>query len=235
MAKGQIPTNREDLEALVVRLKRLSPKDQPTLSSGDVFALEYTPGGGFGDAVAPGSEPCAKRTSLATSLTRDAAKSKYGVAIASDGQVDSAATERLRADERARRLADAIAPISNGRGTFSLEEVHQIGDSLGIAFSANGDASWACVDCGHDLAAAKDNFKQGAALIQVNPSAVDAIMYPDPSDFSDVDFVMRQFLCPNCGTLLSVECCRGDDEPSFRVLIHRARSRILGRIDMSFA
>jgi N-methylhydantoinase B len=214
MAKGQIPTNREDLEALVGATERLSPKTNRPLSSGDVFALEYTAGGGFGDALH--RDPSHVQEDVARhQLTRDAAKSKYGVAIASDGQVDSAATERLRADERARRLADAIAPISNGRGTFSLEEVHQIGDSLGIAFSANGDASWACVDCGHDLAAAKDNFKQGAALIQVNPSAVDAIMYPDPSDFSDVDFVMRQFLCPNCGTLLSVECCRGDDEPSF--------------------
>lgn len=216
LAQGRIPVNRYELEEMVGPIERLSPKTSRPLTSGDVFAVEYPGGGGFGDPLL--REPARVAQDVAErQLTNEAAYAKYGVVLTADHHVDEAATAAARQEARRDRLSRADAPLVDGRGRFDPSQVRRVSDALGIAFADDGEASWACAECGHDLAVAKENFKIGAGRIQVNPHAVTPVMYPNPADFCDAGFVMRQFLCPGCGTFLSVECCRPEDEPSFEI------------------
>jgi len=215
LRQGRIPKNRHEMEEMVGAIDRLSPKANQPLSDGDIFAVEYTGGGGFGDPLL--RDPAAVLGDVEDhQLTVEAAREKYGVVLV-DRQVDETATDDLRRQDRRRRLERAAAPRADGRGRFPVDRVRVVADTLGIAFADDGEASWACGECGHDLALAKENYKIGAACLETNPADVDRIMYPDPADFSDAPFVMRRYLCPECGTYLSVECCRPEDEPSFEV------------------
>jgi acetone carboxylase gamma subunit len=43
--------------------------------------------------------------------------------------------------------------------------------------------------------------------------------YPDPTEFSATQLLLRQYACPGCATLLAQEFCLADDEPwhDFRI------------------
>jgi N-methylhydantoinase B len=206
---GVVPTDRAALENAFGTLTRLSPKSSSTLNQDQVFCVEYSGGGGFGDPFHRSGE-LVVRDVVEGRVTDDHARTSYGVVI-TDGVLDAAATGQMRAELRARRLSSAVPPTRPGTGTVPTESVKIVAESFGVSFHGT-EPVWACADCGHVLGAATDNYKHGAAMIQQSPYEVDPIAYPDPLDFCDVAFVLRNYLCPACGVYLATECARADDD-----------------------
>jgi len=206
---GMIPTDRDALEREFGTLVRLSPKSSSTLDQDAVFCVEYSGGGGFGD-------PLHRDPALVVAdvdqgrVTADHALRSYGVMI-SDGALDVSATTERRARLKAERLKIARPPKSAGAATVPPGSVQVVAESFGISFAAE-EPVWACADCGHVLGDADDNYKHGAAVLEGSPYDVDPIAYPNPVDFCDVPFVLRNFLCPSCGVYLATECARADDD-----------------------
>jgi N-methylhydantoinase B len=215
-AEGRIPDNPDELEELIGEWPRLSPKAFEPVTPADVIGISYSAGGGFGDPLDRPAESVADDVA-AHRITAGAARNHYGVVVTDAGEADPAATEQLRADVRTRRLARATMP-GGGRSDTVVDAVVPVSSSLGVGFVA-ADSVWVCMKCRHELASTKENFKLGTAVIEDSPDRIDAHMYPKPSDFCDVSFVLRQFLCPSCGTSLSVDCCRADDAPSMEITL----------------
>jgi N-methylhydantoinase B len=210
LSEGKLPEDRIELEAQVGQLRRLSPKASFSFGSGDIFSVEYSGGGGFGDALL--RDPAMVEDDVSTHrITIDHAKTMYGVVLSDDGVVEPVATTNLRASIRKERLAAATAPTSTSDLVVDTKEVAKISDVLGVFQTKKGDWWWACSECGQTLTPVTENFKNGASLYERNPYQIDPVVYPNPEDFCDVKIVMRQFLCPACATVLGTECCRADD------------------------
>lgn len=218
LAAGRMPDGPEELEELIGDWPRLSPKAFEKVTPADVIGISYSAGGGFGDPLDRPVESVAADV-VAHRITAGSAREHYGVVLTDSGDGDGPASEALRADVRAGRLARATMP-GGGRPDTVLDpgSVIPVSSSLGVGFVA-ADSVWVCMKCRHELASTKENFKLGTAVIEDSPDRIDARMYPKPSDFCDVSFVLRQFLCPNCGTSLSVDCCRQDDAPSMEITL----------------
>ena len=208
-AHGVLPTSRVHLEATVGALSRMSPKSTTVLTPDDVFCIEYSGGGAYGD-------PLHRDPALVLADVREGrvsiehAGSRHGVVV-TDGAVDDEGTARAQQARRRERLETARSPEVPRHDTVDPAVVRRVADSFGLARSVQG-AVWACADCGQELAPAEANYKAGAAVLQVSPHEVDPVAYPDPADFCDVAFVLRQFLCPGCGVCFAAECCRADDD-----------------------
>ena len=76
-----------------------------------------------------------------------------------------------------------------------------------------GTVVWACSHCGENLGPAAENFKLRASSWQQSPPLVDARLYPDPTEFSPTELLLRRYACPACVTLLAHEFCLAADEP----------------------
>jgi N-methylhydantoinase B len=212
-AEGKMPGGPRELESLIGVIDRMSPKASEPVTPADVFCISYSAGGGFGDALERPAESVALDVA-AHRITPRAARQHYGVVLADDGSADETASQEVRAALRAQRLADAIRPSGDRpEAVIDQSAIISVSSALGVGFVAN-DAVWVCTKCRHELASVKDNYKLGAAMLQDSPDLIDGLMYPRPSDFCDVKFVLRQFICPTCGVSLSIECCREDDPPA---------------------
>lgn len=209
LAAGRLPGDPASLFEVIGDVPRLSPKANLLINIDDVFCLSYSAGGGFGDAL---DRPLAavEADIRAQKITRSAAQRHYGVVLDGDA-VSRDASDRRRRELRVSRVREATppltprsAPLPDGEGTIS------VASALGVAFLAEGP-EWVCLSCEHTLGSVEENFKDAAAVTQTSPELVDALMYPRPSDFCDVAFVLRQYFCPTCGVSLTVETCRADD------------------------
>lgn len=213
MEDGRLPSDYPDLEALLPELARQSPKASFTLAGDDVLAFDYVAGGGFGDPLARDPELVAADVADGA-VTPEFADTVYGVVLADDGAVDAAATEKARDEARAERRAAAVWADGERRpeqlDPAGLEPVY---GSLAHGHAADGEEVWACGDCGTALGPFGANYKDGAKVIVRNPAAIDGVGYPDPTDFSDQEVVIRQFVCPGCGDLFASELSLPQDPP----------------------
>jgi N-methylhydantoinase B len=217
-AEGKLPDGPEELEELIGSIDRMSPKASEAVTTADVFCISYSAGGGFGDPFERPPSSVADDV-RAHRITARAALDHYGVVLSGSGEVDARETDARRASLRQRRLSRAIRPDGEwGTSVVDASATVSVSSELGVGFVAN-DAVWVCMKCRHELASVKENFKLGAAMLQDSPDLIDARMYPKPSDFCDVSFVLRQFICPNCGVSLSIDCCRADDPPSMEITL----------------
>jgi N-methylhydantoinase B len=206
---GVVPANRALLEKRFGALNRLPPKSITTLSQNEVFCVEYSGGGGYGDPLH--RDPALVFGDVQQGrASLDHALRSYGVVVR-DGVLDTQATADHRATLKRDRLAGATGPRTVTNATVPTDSVRVVAESFGISF-AGEEPVWACSDCGHVLGAADENYKLGAAVLQTSPYEVDPIAYPNPRDFCDVAFVLRNFLCPACGVYLATECVREDDD-----------------------
>ncbi len=217
-AQGQIPGSRDEVEQQLQPLARVSPKASLPLRGGDVWVVENSAGGGFGD-------PLSRRAEKVREDVRDGliperhAKDFYGVVLREDLELNEVASERLRHEMRHQRLRDAQPPAqAPTMGTPVAEEVTlvQVGDGIGIQRAAAGDR-WVCTSCRRPLGPAAENYKSFTSLRERNPHQIDPVLYADPAEFCDDQIVLREFFCPGCGTLLSVEIAKVGDPPLVEV------------------
>lgn len=209
MHSGILPTDRASLEKEFGELTRLSPKSAETLTQDEVFCVEYSGGGGFGDPLH--RDPALVLSDVAEGrVTAEHAQRSYGVVI-NNGAIDVEATAAMQKELGEIRLATAFAPVAASDQTVAPGSVANVAASFGVSFEGASPA-WACGDCGQVLGSTDGNYKLGAAMLSMSPFEVDPIAYPNPVDFCDVPFVLRHFLCPSCGVYLATECAREDDE-----------------------
>ena len=175
--------------------------------------VEFNGSAGYGD-------PLARDPQRVADDVRDgkvgaaSAQRHYGVVLAGDCTVDTAATESRRATIRTERLDGAAAFEEERLGTVASDEVLLRGAAGGVDVAEHDGARvWACSTCGELLGPATESFKRRARYRQRPPQTVDERLYPDPTEFSATQLLLRQYACPGCATLLAQEFCLADDEP----------------------
>jgi N-methylhydantoinase B len=220
MAAGRLPGNRADVEKETGGLERLHPRAFVSpFPNGDVVCVEYSGGGGYGDPLDREPERvCADVADEKISL--GAAELHYGVVVDADGGHDAEATARTRAALRARRLAQAQhfprhTPLGRADASATVLLAGAAGNVDVLREAAGATPVWACHGCGERLGEAGGNFKLESAYLECNPHEVDAFMYPDPTQETDAPIVLRQYICPGCGALLSQEFTQVGEPPLF--------------------
>jgi N-methylhydantoinase B len=180
---------------------------------GDVFVAQYCGGGGFGDPLTRRPELVAGDVSSAA-ITLEDARALYGVVLDGSGSADPQATDELRRQMRADRLAAARPPVRADDVSLDREGyTGSAGGAVGFGPASDGEEHWGCLECGHALAPIEENYKDGAARLERAPQEISPRQYLDPSEFCDDAFVVREFLCPGCGVTLATELCKPDDPP----------------------
>jgi N-methylhydantoinase B len=222
-AEGRLPASREELEDTVPNLARVSPKALFPLLEHDVFVVEYSAGGGFGDPLERDPELVAADVASQRTTTHDAAHS-YGVVVDAGGAVDKAATDERRTAAREARLKSVNGAAADRQGKVSLDAVEvEPWENLAVV-AVDGQRVWACSSCGEGLGPASGNYKLAAATHDSDPHDADPVRYPEPSDFCDDPIVLRQFFCPGCGALFNTEICKTEDPPTWDLRIEEAAS-----------
>ena len=213
-ARSEMMGNRNEVEARLKPLDRVSPKASLPLRGGDVWVVENSAGGGFGDPL--NRDPDRVLADWQGGMIpRHHLERFYGVVITSNGEVDDLATQQLRLEIRRQRLETATAPAirtDNPEPLSADAALLQVGDSIAIYSGLTGE-QWVCSDCRTPLAPAAENYKHFSALREGNPHQIDPELYADPTLFCDDEIRLREFFCPDCGSLLSVEVAKVDDAP----------------------
>jgi N-methylhydantoinase B len=223
LAAGRMVGSREDVEDEAGgELERLHPRTLiESVPAGDCLITEYNGGGGYGDPLLREPELVAGDV-LEQDVSREQAERHWGVLLDGDGAVERTATEERRTRIRKDRLREGTppsAPSPLGNQDHSIPAlIPGAGGSTDIVSGPDGPR-WACSHCGADLGSAGGSFKQGCAVVDREGPTVDPLLYPDPKTTGDPDMIVRQHMCPACGTLVAQEFCRRADPPHADILL----------------
>jgi N-methylhydantoinase B len=207
---GALPGSRAEVEEGAGALARLHPKAIIIpLPPGDCVIVEFNGSAGYGDPLGRDPERVARDVADGK-VTAASAERHYGVELG-----DAAATEERRAAIRAERLEGAVTFGDGERlGTVDRGAVLLPGAAGGVDVARHDGAHvWACSACGEVLGPVTESYKRRARYRQRPPQTVDERLYPDPTQFSATELLLRQYACPGCATLLAQEFCLAGDEP----------------------
>ena len=190
---GRVPVGVSELKG---DLEEMGPKPGLIeLRPGDVFETSWQGGGGLGDPLDREPDRVAADCRVAH-YTRAYAERTFGVCLSPAGAVDEPATALLRELLRRERAAQAEAPRVAHAGKAD-GEARRIAGRLQFA-TQRGEAFYACL-CGQPLAPRTGNWRDGARRKTVEADAAGKYIRLHP------ELEMRQYLCPGCDGLLSVE------------------------------
>ncbi|WP_300007517.1 hydantoinase B/oxoprolinase family protein [Pseudonocardia sp.] len=163
------------------------------LAPGEVFAMTWQGGGGYGDPLY--RDPAAVAADLREEkITAAAARDVYGVVL-DGGEIDAAATAAERDHGRAARRARSS--VTGEPGTkVDAATGRRLDDNL-VEVSEDGRTVIACRHCGERLgepAALRLGVHEGPST-DAGPQ-----MLADPADYVDAPVVFRQYSCPGCWT-----------------------------------
>jgi N-methylhydantoinase B len=167
------------------------------MAKGDVWYHSWQAGGGYGDPLT--REPEAVAVDVARrAVSPQAARDIYGVALAEDGRVDAAATERQRAAIRAQRRK---AAADGEAATFMLKSPRdaRYGDALRVTAAA-GEIR--CAQCDGVVG------RSGEAVLTGMRAFMSPLAAAGPVRGQDYDeglFQLRQHCCVACGGLVDVQ------------------------------
>jgi N-methylhydantoinase B len=172
-----------------------------TLRAGDHFEMLCATGGGYGDPL--DREPTALVRDLEERrLDAPTAREIYGLALASDGTIDEAATEARRTAlrrERLRRARPASRPAAGAPPPTAEVD-------LPIYPGVVQRGAWAVAErSGALLARAPDNWLDGCPVLET----------PIPSPAEPI--LMRAHLDPSSGRMLHVDVVRPGDGPTIEI------------------
>jgi N-methylhydantoinase B len=172
------------------------------LAPGEVFAMTWQGGGGYGDPLTRDPEAVV-RDLREEKITPQAARSVYGVVVTDDG-VDAAATAAERDQLRAARRDRSRTPEQPG-GRADLTSPRRIDDNLVEAPGPDGATVVACRHCATVLGTAADGADTELALAVHDGPPTDAgpQITATAADYVDASVVFRQYCCPGCWTALS--------------------------------
>lgn len=204
-ASGRVPRSLSEIS--YGELVNLQAKTRSRLDGRSAHICNTAGGGGYGDPLERNPawvvEDVRRRVCSA-----EVAREIYGVVLAADGHgFDAGATEVRRREIRAERLAQGqpVGPILNeatpparDAGT-AAQKLSLIATSLRI--TRDEQAHITCENCGHCFGKAAVDPKLGAAMRERAITAASPV-----NRFGWVDgIVLREYFCPGCATLFSVD------------------------------
>ncbi|MBB4688747.1 hydantoinase B/oxoprolinase family protein [Amycolatopsis jiangsuensis] len=190
LAAGTLPGELSEVDGTIEPAQNYASS---YLAPGEVFAMTWQGGGGYGDPLAREPEAVA-RDVREEKITADAARSVYGVVVRADA-VDSGGTDAERSRQReARKSRSRLLGESGGRADLSAG--HRIDDNLVQA----GDHI-ACRHCGEILGDTGEN-PLALAVYDGAPTEAGPQILATASDYIDAPVVFRQYSCPSCWTAL---------------------------------
>ncbi|GAA4539010.1 hydantoinase B/oxoprolinase family protein [Pseudonocardia xishanensis] len=160
------------------------------LAPGEVFAMTWQGGGGYGDPLTRDPDAVA-RDVREEKITEAAARSVYGVVL---GDRAATRTERSRL-RNARRDRSRIT--GETRGKVDLAATKRIDDNL---VEVGSDV--ACGHCGEVLGDTGDG-PLALAVYDGAPTDAGPQIIATAADYVDAPVVFRQYCCPSCWTALS--------------------------------
>jgi len=171
-----------------------------SLDDEDVFSLRFPGSGGYGDPLK--RDPDRVRRDVADgNVAPETAEQVYGINPDGDGEERSARRER-RLDE-AEPPATAIDPADVVGDT--TDTPNYLSADLGVVVDEAGQPYAVCEDCDTLVGRADGNWKDGAAVLDSPLSTVGTYTHgPD-------EYRLREFLCPECGTLHDTEVSNRED------------------------
>jgi N-methylhydantoinase B len=209
MKVGLLPDDIGDLKAgRTVTLRAKS--NGAALSDGDVFEVRIGGGGGYGDPLLRDSARVVVDVALGA-VSREAAKSTYGVVMENDGVVSEKATADLRKHllgargEWRRHAAAGPGTAQRVTRTGAQRFVHE---SI-VAAELAGARVLACAHCGHSLCAYDGDYRTGALTHQGPVTLIPSAQ--DPKYYVDEDMVLRRSCCPGCHVQFSAEITRAQE------------------------
>jgi N-methylhydantoinase B len=173
-------------------------------------------GGGFGDPLE--REPRRVAADVADGdVSAQAAHALYGVVLDAGGGVDEGATEQRRAAIRQERASwrpaserfaeDADVAVTPSTG----EPARRVHEAI-VERDDDGERVLACARCDALLCGHQSDFKRHV-LMHEGPTTALVGAKSDPADRLDVPIVLRQFCCPGCTVMLTVDVARAADDP----------------------
>ena len=205
-AAGKVPTRLEECTADSVDVTEA--KDVRWLTEGDAWLCFCTGGGGYGDPLT--RDPVAVARDVTLDLcTPDEAQRLYGVMLADDGAPDSASTEQCRAAIRQTRR-DRGRLLDGGASSLPFDgtERFRVGALLAVRDSDQGPVL-GCRECGHAFGPAHEDPRGHALMIERDV----AELSPINAYRAEGDVVLREYACPGCAALFSVDLQRSDEDP----------------------
>ena len=206
-ANGDMPTRIEDLFGDRVEMGP-KPGLMP-LHPGDVFQTSWQGGGGFGDPLDRDSDHVRDDVDFGR-YSPAFAQAIYGVILDGD-RVDQASTLATRAAMKADRLKQAAPPTAPQKDRVDAVE-QPIGGSL--QFGRLNARRWFACACGQALAPDSSNWRDGVACRKVEPAQINTGI------ILHAELEMRQYLCPSCGSSLSVDVLQKDAPHPHDIKLH---------------
>ena len=171
--------------------------------------LSHGVSGGYGDPLE--REPQAVRTDLLEGIvSADSAGKVYVVVVDPTGRKLDEETTRLRRDRiREDRLKHSRAnKQSIGKLQGKSESTgFMLNEYLQVVRSSEGKGYFQCQKCNHVICAVEDKWKEHAPMRESPVNSVN-----DGGADGGNGFVLREFFCQGCGTLLEVEVAEKGEE-----------------------
>jgi N-methylhydantoinase B len=184
------------------------------LAPGEVLAMTWQGGGGYGDPLH--RDPAAVASDLREEkITADAARDVYGVVLDA-GAVDGAATTAERDRRRAARR-DRSSVGGEGGSKLDVTTGRRRDDNL-VEVGEDGRTVIGCRHCGERLGE-PDHLRLG---VHEGPSTdAGPQIRSDPADYVDAPVVFRQYCCPGCWTAIYSAVVPADHVDHVGVLARR--------------
>lgn len=196
-ARHRIPRSSTEVVAGAVDFHTISTV--APLLDGDIYFGRQPSGSGLGDPLRRDPERVAQDV-YDGSVSEAAARALYGVALDDGGEcVASAQTESLREAMRQERLAES-RPVAEGvgGGTYAGGAIlHGVSDSVEAVLTEDGRRIQRCNVCAQVLSDYDQDYKQGTLVRDRPLTAANR-----HNDRCLPTFVLREFVCPGCATLL---------------------------------
>jgi N-methylhydantoinase B len=175
------------------------------LGGGDVFRVQLPGSGGYGDPLE--RDPEAVRRDVAEGKVAPVtARSVYGVPVTDDGGPAGPAEE-----SRERLYAERLDAADVPERSMDVEETDPTGYRLGarvtVETDADGTAYAVCENCDGPVDRADAHWKTNAGIVE-RPVSDAGVHNHGPEGYC-----LREFVCPDCGTLLDTEIAKASDPP----------------------
>jgi N-methylhydantoinase B len=188
LGQGTVPTP----ETLTGRPEPTPAKTgELVLNRGDVFSVRGGGGGGIGDPLLRAAELVVKDVKDGY-VTRQAARTAYGVVLTEGSDLDRDGTETLRAAMREQRLGGSPSRQPADRAEVRALRAH--------------DSTWSCAHCGEELGGTGGNWRSSAVSVEQEATTRLGEMGSWARRRTEQPaVVVRENYCPGCGGTLSVD------------------------------
>jgi N-methylhydantoinase B len=210
-AAGVVP---QDLDSLPGEEQPVDHKG-PLLMMGADSVISWTGANspGYGDPLARSAQAVAGDVGHGWLDQADATR-VYAVAWDTEGRVDEPATERLRDQRLAARLAGATPPATTpSRQAADDADLRPVGGDLGVLLADGHPVEWVSLTGRALLGPVTEDYRAACAVRQTPVNGLEPEFATRPGR-PGAAMLLGEYLCPVSGLRLSTEIIRSGDDPA---------------------